>query len=60
MNDSIPKTLADSINVGLAQRTVSERIQADYTVMVVAMIVWLGIFFYLMRLDRKSREMGQS
>ena len=55
--DSTATTLADSLTQGLTQRTVSDRIQADYVVMVAAMVVWVGIFLYLMRLDRKSKEL---
>ena len=56
MSDSIPKTLVDTLNQGMAQRTLSDRISADYIVMAVTMLVWIGIFFYLMRLDRLSKE----
>ena len=49
-------TQADSIKIGMAQRSMSDRIQADYVVMAASMVVWLGIFLYLMRLDRKSKE----
>ena len=58
MTDSTSATLADSLNRGLATRAVSDRIQADYVVMVAAMVVWIGIFLYLMRLDRKSKELA--
>lgn len=60
MNDSIPQSLADSINVGLAQRALGDRVQADYIVMAVAMLVWVGVFLYLMRLDRISKEIARS
>jgi CcmD family protein len=56
VNDTLAVTQADSINVGMAQRSMSQRIQADYVVMAASMLVWVGIFFYLMRLDRKSKE----
>jgi CcmD family protein len=57
VKDTVAVTRADSINIGMAQRSLSDRIQADYVVMAASMIVWLGIFFYLMRLDRKSKEL---
>ena len=60
MTDTIPTTVADSINLGLAHRSLSDRLAADYTVMAVAMLVWLGVFFYLMRLDRVSKELTKS
>ncbi len=60
MNDSIPQSLADSVNVGLAHRALSDRVQADYIVMAVAMLVWVGVFLYLMRLDKISKEIAKS
>ncbi len=60
MNDTLAVTQADSVNVGLATRSMSQRIQADYVVMAASMLVWIGIFFYLMRLDRKSKELKKS
>ena len=40
-------------------RTVGDRIVADYVVMIVALVVWGAIFFYLMQLDRKVRELDK-
>lgn len=40
-------------------RTIGERIAADYVVMVVALVVWGAVFLYLLRLDRKVRELGK-
>ncbi len=40
-------------------RTIGDRIVADYVVMVVALVVWGAIFLYLMRLDRKVRELDK-
>jgi CcmD family protein len=40
-------------------RTVGDRIAADYVVMIVALVVWGAIFFYLMKLDRKVRELDK-
>ena len=40
-------------------RTVGDRIVADYVVMVVALLVWGAVFLYLMRLDRKVRELDK-
>ena len=57
--DSTATTLADSLTQGMTQRSVSDRIQADYVVMIAAMVVWAGIFLYLMRLDRKSKELAK-
>ena len=38
-------------------RSVGERITADWVVMIVALVVWGALFFYLMRLDRRVREL---
>ena len=38
-------------------RTVGERIAADWVVMIVALVVWGAVFYYLMRLDRRVREL---
>ena len=40
-------------------RTIGDRIVADYVVMVVALVVWGAVFLYLMRLDRKVRELDK-
>ena len=40
-------------------RTVGDRIVADYVVMIVALVVWGAIFLYLMKLDRKVRELDK-
>jgi CcmD family protein len=40
-------------------RTVGDRIVADYVVMIVALVVWGAVFFYLMQLDRKVRELDK-
>lgn len=40
-------------------RSIGERIAADYVVMVVALVVWGAVFLYLMRLDRKVRELDK-
>ena len=40
-------------------RTIGDRIVADYVVMIVALVVWGAIFLYLMRLDRKVRELDK-
>ena len=40
-------------------RSVGDRIAADYVVMVVALVVWGAVFLYLMRLDRKVRELDK-
>lgn len=40
-------------------RTIGERIAADYVVMIVALVVWGAVFLYLMRLDRKVRELDK-
>jgi CcmD family protein len=60
VKDTLAVTQADSINVGMAKRSMTDRIQADYIVMAASMLVWIGIFFYLMRLDRKSKELKKS
>jgi CcmD family protein len=38
-------------------RTAGQRVAADFVVMAVALLVWVGIFFYLFRLDRKVRTL---
>jgi CcmD family protein len=40
-------------------RTVGDRIAADWVVMIVALVVWGALFLYLMRLDRKVRELDK-
>ncbi len=30
---------------------------SNFVVMIVSLIVWIGIFFYLLRLDRKIKEL---
>ena len=40
-------------------RTVGERIAADYVVMIVALVVWGAVFLYLLRLDKKVRELDK-
>ena len=42
---------------GLLARPIGDRIGADWVVMVVALVVWGALFFYLMRLDRRVREL---
>lgn len=43
----------------LLGRTIGDRIAADYVVMAVALITWGAVFLYLMRLDRKVRELDK-
>ena len=43
----------------LLGRPIGDRIAADYVVMVVALLVWGAVFFYLMRLERKVRELDK-
>jgi CcmD family protein len=38
-------------------RTVGQRVAADFVVMAVALLVWVGIFIYLFRLDRKVKAL---
>ncbi|MGA9116335.1 MAG: CcmD family protein [Bacteroidota bacterium] len=33
---------------------------AQYVVLIVALIVWLGVFLYLFRLDRRVRHLERS
>ena len=40
-------------------RPVGERIAADWVVMLVALVVWGAVFFYLLRLDRRVRELDK-
>lgn len=47
-----------SVNQILA-RPIGERIGADWVVMIVALVVWGAVFFYLMRLDRRVRELDK-
>jgi CcmD family protein len=30
---------------------------SNFVVMIVSLIVWIGIFFYLLRLDRKIKDL---
>ncbi len=39
------------------ERTSGQRVAADFVVMAVALLVWVGIFIYLFRLDRKVRAL---
>ena len=41
----------------LLGRPVGERIAADWIVMTVALVVWGAVFFYLLRLDRRVKEL---
>jgi len=43
----------------LLGRPIGDRIMADMVVMIVALIVWGAVFFYLMRLDRRVRELDK-
>jgi CcmD family protein len=47
-----------SVNEFLA-RPIGERIGADWVVMIVALVVWGAVFFYLLRLDRRVRELDK-
>jgi CcmD family protein len=38
-------------------RTVGDRIVADYVVMTVALVCWIALFLYLVRLERKVKEL---
>ncbi len=40
-------------------RPVGDRIMADLVVMIVALVVWGAVFFYLLRLDRRVRELDK-
>ena len=40
--------------------SIGERIVADYLVMGVALLTWVGIFVYLVRLDRRVKRLGDS
>jgi CcmD family protein len=39
------------------ERTVGQRVVADFVVMAVILLVWAGIFFYLLHLDRKVKAL---
>ncbi len=41
-------------------RTIGERIAADYVVMVVALVCWIAVFLYLVRLEKKVKELEKS
>lgn len=43
----------------LLGHSVGDRIVADWVVMVVALLTWAALFVYLVRLDRKLREIGK-
>jgi CcmD family protein len=38
-------------------RTAGQRVIADFVVMGVILLIWAGLFFYLLRLDRKVRAL---
>jgi CcmD family protein len=40
-------------------RPVGDRIMADAIVMVVALVVWGAVFLYLVRLDKRVRELNK-
>ena len=44
---------------GLLGRPIGDRIGADMVVMVVALVVWGALFLYLLRLDRRVRELDK-
>ena len=44
---------------GLLARPIGDRIGADWVVMAVALVVWGAVFLYLLRLDRKVRELDK-
>jgi CcmD family protein len=44
---------------GLLARPIGDRIGADWVVMVVALVVWGALFLYLLRLDRRVRELDK-
>jgi CcmD family protein len=41
----------------ILERTVGQRVIADFVVMGVILLIWAGVFFYLFRLDRKVRTL---
>lgn len=32
---------------------------SNYTVMIVTLVIWVGVFFYLLRLDRKVKKIRE-
>ena len=44
---------------GILARPIGDRIGADMVVMVVALVVWGALFLYLLRLDRRVRELDK-
>lgn len=44
---------------GLLARPIGDRIAADWVVMVVALVVWGAVFLYLLRLDKRVRELDK-
>jgi CcmD family protein len=40
-------------------RPLGDRIMADLVVMIVALVVWGVVFFYLLRLERRVRELDK-
>jgi len=40
--------------------SIGQRIVADYLVMGVALLTWVGVFVYLVMLDRRTRKLGDS
>jgi hypothetical protein len=43
----------------LLARPIGDRIGADWVVMFVALVVWGAVFLYLMRLDKRVRELDK-
>ena len=43
----------------LLARPIGDRIGADWVVMFVALVVWGAVFFYLLRLERRVRELDK-
>jgi len=41
----------------IMEKTVGQRVIADFVVMGVILLIWAGVFFYLFRLDRKVRAL---
>jgi CcmD family protein len=40
--------------------SIGERIVADYLVMGVALLTWIGVFVYLVRLNLRVKKLGDS
>jgi len=56
MEDTLMSVVADTARE-TANISDSSAIDANFIVMIVVLIIWIGIFFYLVSLDRKVKRL---